>query len=446
MKQLFLACRRFLHLSHVVAKCRQYSEICHSSKNRARISFFVFRTRLFRRAASLFLTAALLIVPYRAVADGTGEWIPAGGTPMEFPGHSAAACVVMEVRSGQVLYETNADTPMMIASTTKIMTAILAIELCDLTRVITIPKQAVGIEGSSAYLYEGEQLTMEDLLYALMLQSANDAAVAIALAVDGDVALFADRMNEKAEALGMTSSHFVNPNGLPADGHQASARDMAKLTAYALQNETFRTIVSTVKYSVKEGEKTASHLFVNHNRLLRTYDGAIGVKTGYTKQGGRSLVSAAQRDGVTLVCVTLSDPNDWRDHASLLDWGFSLCQYKVALQAQSFRSVIHVVGATDGVQELTLTNESTIDYISTDGRTGDVTDKICMPDFIYAPAKAGDRVGSITYYRDGEEIGTSDLVLTQSVDAEVKKRGFAAFWEKLMDWLLPSRKDSDHHG
>ena len=137
---------------------------------------------------------------------------------------------------------------------------------------------------------------------------------------------------------------------------------------------------------------------MNHNRLLRTYDGAIGVKTGYTKQGGRCLVSAAQRDGVTLVCVTLSDPNDWRDHASLLDWVFSLCQYNVALQAQSFRSVIHVVGATDGVQELTLTNESTIDYISTDGRTGDVTDKICMPDFIYAPAKAGDRVGSITYY------------------------------------------------
>ena len=296
---------------------------------------------------SLFFTrkkrriAALLLLPLLVSAVITGKSSSAkavektvtvstapGMVPLSEasspPDVSAKSAVLINAETGEVYFEKNADARLPMASTTKIMTALVAIEALPLDTVIRVPREAVGVEGSSIYLYEGECLSLEALLYALLLESANDAAVAIACGVAGSVAAFAERMNTRAAALGLKDTHFTNPHGLDNDAHYTTARELATVTAEAMRSECFRTIVSTYKRSIPREEEDGVRLFVNHNRLLRTYDGCVGVKTGYTKRSGRCLVSAAERDGLTLIAVTLSDPDDWRDHASLFDYGFSL--------------------------------------------------------------------------------------------------------------------------
>ena len=208
---------------------------------------------------------------------------------------AAAADIVME-QSGYVLSAGNAHTRMGMASTTKIMTALLAIERLDPETVVTVPKEAVGIEGSSIYLTEGEQITVSDLLYGLMLESGNDAATALAIAAGGTVEDFVRLMNERAAELGLEDTHFSNPHGLSADDHYTTAYDLARLTCAALENETFAAIVSCKTKTISDGRRYLS----NHNRLLRSYEGCIGVKTGYTLATGRTLVTAAERDGLTL--------------------------------------------------------------------------------------------------------------------------------------------------
>ena len=224
----------------------------------------------------------------------------------------------MDADTGSVLFEQNADERALIASTTKIMTALTVLELCDPDETVTIPAEATGIEGTSIYLTAGEELTVRELLYGLLLNSGNDAAVALALHAGGSVSAFVAEMNERAEALGLTQTHFENPNGLDGERHYSTARDMANLTAKALKNPIFSEIVATKTYTV------GKRCFQNHNRLLWTLNGAIGVKTGYTLAAGRTLVSAAQRDGRTLIAVTLRDRDDWNDHAALYEYGFGL--------------------------------------------------------------------------------------------------------------------------
>ena len=223
----------------------------------------------------------------------------------------------MDVDSGRVLYEHNADAKMLIASTTKILTALVAIEEGELSDTVTVSRAAAWTEGSSMYLKEGEELTLETLLYGLLLCSGNDAAVAIAEHIAGSEAGFARLMNEKAEELGMTGSSFANPNGLDDELHYSTARDMARLACAAVENETLVRIASTK--SVTIGGRTMS----NHNKLLNLVEGCIGLKTGYTQAAGRTLVSCAERAGQRLVAVTLQDGNDWADHEALLEYGFS---------------------------------------------------------------------------------------------------------------------------
>ena len=224
------------------------------------------------------------------------------------PGVSAKSAILMHADSGRVLYEKNADEHMLIASTTKIMTAIVVLEHCALDELVEADERSAGIEGSSMYLKAGESYTVEDLLYGLMLASGNDAASALALHVADSLEDFAALMNEKAAALGMTESSFKNPHGLDEEGHYSTARDMAKLAAYCMENPDFARIAGAVSHTV--GEQT----YVNHNRLLREYDGCLGLKTGYTMAAGRTLVTCAERDGARYVCVTLNDPDDWDDH------------------------------------------------------------------------------------------------------------------------------------
>ena len=262
-----------------------------------------------RRILTVFLTIWVLfsIYPCQVKAVGT----------------SATAAILVDADSGRVLYEQNADARMLIASTTKIMTALVAIREGSLSDVVTVKREATLTEGSSMYLKEGEQLTLETLLYGLMLCSGNDAAVAIADHVGGSQKGFVKLMNETARELGMEATSFANPNGLDAEDHYSTARDMAKLACAALRNETLLRIAST--QSVTIGGRTMT----NHNKLLSRVEGCVGLKTGYTRAAGRTLVSCAERDGVRLVAVTLQDGDDWNDHAALYDRGFRvMCPVK----------------------------------------------------------------------------------------------------------------------
>ena len=234
------------------------------------------------------------------------------------PQVSAKSAALLDGTTGECLYEKNGDQRALIASTTKIMTGLLVCEAGDLDRTVTVPETAAGTEGSSMYLKSGETLTRRELLYGMMLHSGNDAALTLAISVSGSEAAFVRQMNRRACALNLTQTHFANPHGLDSGENYSTALDLARLAQAALQNEQFRAVVSTKTITC------AGRTLTNHNKLLWRYDGCIGVKTGYTRHAGRILVSAAERGGRMLIAVTISDPDDWRDHVSLLDYGFAV--------------------------------------------------------------------------------------------------------------------------
>lgn len=289
----------------------------------------------------------------------------------QIPRITAKSAAVIDVQTGRILYAHNADQKMPIASLTKIMTAIVAIEEGDLKDKVKASKRAVRTEGSSIYLREGEEMTLEDLLYGLMLRSGNDAAVAIAEHIGGSIEGFAYLMNEKAQYIGLTSSHFVNPHGLDHPDHYSTARDLAILTAYALKNPTFQKIVATkVKTAPLEGYDW-DRKWINKNKMLRMYKGADGVKTGYTKIAQRCLVSSATKDGRQIAVVVINDPNDWNDSARLLDYGFDQFHYvKLVEEGQQYtfmdpntKKEITYVANRDSIYPLA---ENETDYISSE--------------------------------------------------------------------------------
>lgn len=315
---------------------------------------------------------------------------------------SARAALLMDGESGRVLYEENADEPMLIASTTKIMTALVALERCPLDRVYTVTAEDMA-EGSSMYLAAGERIALEDLLYGLMLSSGNDAALAVARCTAGSVETFVEWMNDKAAALGMANTSFANPNGLDHEDHYSTARDMAVLTRAALRNEDFVRIVSTRSATI--GTRT----LVNHNKLLSTYPDCIGVKTGYTKAAGRTLVSAARREGQTLIAVTLGDGNDWADHTALLDYGFSAYPRTAVLTAgEQVRTVGVKLGERAAVPLLAA---ETLAYPV--GGDDQVTVEWDLPERIAAPVAAGAIAGEAVVSLNGEEIGRVPLLCGQ---------------------------------
>lgn len=338
---------------------------------------------------------------------------------------SASSAVLIEAESGRVLYAKDENKRRPMASTTKIMTALVALENAELDMAVNIPKEAVGIEGSSLYLTEGETLTLHELLYALMLRSANDAATAIAIAVGGSVSDFAEMMNEKAEKMGLTDTHFDNPHGLDSEEHYTTARELALITAEALKNDIFREIVSTYKKFLPLNGVQDRRLVVNHNRLLRTYDGCIGVKTGFTKKDGRCLVSAAERDGITLVAVTLNAPNDWSDHKKMLDYGFASVK-RVKISGCGIEGYLPTVGAkTDMIRCGAVGDTSAV--LPNDA--GELRVVIELPRFVFAPVKKGDVIGSAVFYDGENEVASLPIeALTDAPKRKVKK----TFWQ----WLL----------
>jgi D-alanyl-D-alanine carboxypeptidase len=267
------------------------------------------------------IAAGLTALAIGSSAAGSAD---AAGRAMQPPppGNHAAAAALIDVASGRILFSQRGDEPMRIASLTKIMTAIVAIENGNLNDTVTVGTRAAGVEGSSLYLKAGQKIALLDLLYGLMLRSGNDAAIAIAEHVGGSLDGFVYLMNKKAEELGLNRSHFANPHGLDQDGHYMSANDLARLSAYALRNPTFARIVKTRVRTAPNPYEPWDYKWVNKNKMLTMYEGADGVKTGYTKLALRTLVSSATRGGQQLAAVTLNDGDDWADHRNLLDYGF----------------------------------------------------------------------------------------------------------------------------
>ncbi len=346
----------------------------------------------------------------------------------EKPFVSASSAVLIDSLDNRILYEKDAHTKRSMASTTKIMTALIAIEKYDLKKTVAVDKKAVGIEGSSIYLYENERLTMEELVLALMLESANDAAAAIAIEIGGSIEAFAELMNQKAEELGLENTSFENPHGLDGEEHYTTAYDLAVLASYAIKNEEFKRIVSTAKALIpmKDGEGT--RLLVNHNRLLRSYKGAIGVKTGFTRKSGRCLVTAAERDGVTLVAVTLNAPNDWNDHKSLLDYGFEKIERFWLVDEAGISGASPVVGGNTDFVRYRTDGEMFVDLIKGEHRIKTVIE---MSRFYYAPIEEGEVLGRAVFYDGDEEIASCEIRATHKVEARKEKFNFFEWLKSL---------------
>lgn len=357
------------------------------------------KTIILRTAAALLAAVLLYPAPGRAI--------------------SAEKAILMDGQTGRVLYDKRADDRSLVASTTKIMTALLICEQCNVLQQVRIPKAAVGIEGSSMYLKEGEVLTVQELLYGLMLSSGNDAAVALALHCSGSVEAFALEMNEKAKQLGLSGTHFANPHGLDVNDHFSTARDLAILAAYAMQNPLFAQTVGTRSITV------GSRYLTNHNKLLWQVDGAEGVKTGFTKAAGRILVSSARRNGRRLICVTINDGNDWVDHKQLYDRGFSDYSVKELVKTGQVMGTLYVFGG----QTETVNVIATEEFSCALAEEEQVRFALSTKEIVYAPVEQGADAGFAYVCIDGKPVGKVPVVFETTIEQTVLEK--KNFWERI---------------
>ncbi|WP_426453496.1 D-alanyl-D-alanine carboxypeptidase family protein [Paenibacillus sp. S-38] len=339
------------------------------------------------------LLALLLLFP-SMLLPGSASAAPGIST-------SAEAAALIDVTSGRILLSTEGDKPMRIASLTKIMTAIVAIEHGTLTDKAKVGKNAFGKEGSSIYLKLGEEMVLKDLLFGMMLRSGNDAATTIAEHVGGSVEGFAYLMNEKARMIGMKNSSFKNPSGLDEEGHYSTANDMARLTAYALRNPVFREIVKTKVKKVPNPNESWDYTWVNKNKMLNLYEGSDGVKTGYTKLAKRCLVSSATRGGQQLAVVTLNDRDDWIDHSRLLDYGF-----------QHF-PLFGLIGKGEPVEGTDLVAGAGLRYAAEEKERGQFVRQPVLNDPLSAAYRLGD-AGRLDFLLNGKVVGSVPLVAKDS--------------------------------
>lgn len=359
-----------------------------------------------KRWLAVLLCAAMLL-PGASFAEAKTEDVP------------AQAAYLVEANSGRVLYAKNENARLPMASTTKIMTALLAVESGRLRETVTVPAEAAGTEGSSMYLKTGETLPLADLVYGLMLTSGNDAAVAIACFLDGSTEAFAAHMNTRAEKLGLSDTHFVTPNGLHDPDHYTTAKDLAMLGAAALENPFFAEIVMT-QYRKTEGSNP--HTLKNKNRLLWEYEGSIGVKTGYTKAAGKCLVFAAERGGMKLVGAVLNCPTMWNTAKRMLDTGFSDYRIKTFLS----RETVFSVSIENGVKK-TLSAAPILGILyPTEVDGNEVYTVETAFDACSAPVRAGEQVGTAKLLRNGVTVRTIPIVARETVDAV----GFSYYLKK----------------
>jgi len=355
-------------------------------------------------AIILFLSLLLLFLPASAFAAGE-------------PDVQAEACILLG-EDGSVLFSRNADSRRLIASTTKLMTALVCLENDVLDDVVTAQARHCAVEGSSMYLKAGERYTVRELLLGLLLSSGNDAALALAEHTAGSEAAFVQLMNHRAQELGLRNTHFENPHGLDAAEHRSTARELAMLMLRAMENPAFREL--TGLRSVQVGEQT----LLNHNKLLATCPGCIGGKTGYTRAAGRCLVSCCERDGMRLVCVTLNDPDDWNDHRRLYDWAFD--NYSLHDLSEELRFDVPVLsGSRTSVAASPIPGTRLIlpRYEQTEVRAE-------LSRFVFAPVTAGDEAGMVSILKNGETLFRFPLIYRQ--DAVLADPCFEASLQETM--------------
>lgn len=348
------------------------------------------------------------------------------------PEVSAQSAVVLTADTGTVLFEKDGHTPRPVASTTKIMTALLALEAAQERGdpLVDITQEMVAVEGSSMGLQAGDSISLTGLAAGMLLASGNDAANAAALYLDGSLESFAARMNQRAAALGMEDTHFVTPSGLDGEdaqglGHLSTAYDMALLARAALEDQAFRQLCSSPSLAVEFAEPVKRVTYTNHNKLLAQYQGCVGVKTGFTKEAGRCLVSAAERDGALLIAVTLNAPNDWQDHTALLDYGFSQVEpYQLA--GGDVRLTVPVVGSP--VEVVSLRGSNGGEVTLPPGQGAQVERVVRVPKFLYAPVEAGEQVGEICWYLEGQLLGSAPLTAAGAAPLQEKA---PSLWERL---------------
>lgn len=330
-------------------------------------------------------------------------------------GTSARGAILIEAKTGEVLYEKNANQILQMASTTKIMTTLLCLESGNLDEYFTVDPEAIKVEGSSMGLLEGDLVTKRILCYGMMLPSGNDAANATAVKIGGSIDKFVELMNNRAKEIGMNNTNFVTPSGLDdyTDLHYSTAYDMALLARQALKNPYFAEICSTKNAKVEFGNPAYGRWLTNSNKLLTNCPGAIGVKTGFTDKARRCLVSACERDGVTLICVTLNDPNDWQDHSSLYEYGFSKMK-KISIPIENQDMVVNVVGGKRELAYLKLSEPSELTLYNGDAQK--ITKKIILPKFCYAPLNKGEIVGQVQYYCGDKVIKEIPVMVDESVE------------------------------
>ena len=363
----------------------------------------------------LALLAALLLFP--AVARG------------EEVTTSAKACVVTDLRTGRVLLAHNADAPLPMASTTKIMTALLALENASLDEPVTCGRNAFGVPGTSIYLSLGETLSMGDMLHGLMLASGNDAAVAIAEHVGGSVEGFCRMMTERAASLGCTDTVFLTPHGLPCDGHHTTAADLAKIARAAMAQPVFREIVSMQRATIPWEGRDYDRVLNNKNKLLSTYEGATGIKTGYTKKAGRCLVFGAERDGMRIIGVVLNCGDWFNEAARLMDVAFDRYEAVTMMHAGDLAGTVSVT-ASDG---------KTVDAILTADLTGVVTKgsspqvEIELPPTIDAPVVQGQRIGCAQLLSNGTAVAEIPLAAASSIARDDFPARWNSYWQ---NWFL----------
>ncbi|MBQ3241886.1 MAG: D-alanyl-D-alanine carboxypeptidase [Oscillospiraceae bacterium] len=339
----------------------------------------------------------------------------------------AKSYLLMEASTEQILAGKSIHERRAMASTTKIMTALLTLEQPKLDESFSVDAKAVQVEGSSMGLLPGDTVSLRTLAAGMLLSSGNDAANAAAVRIDGSVESFVERMNRRAKQLGLSNTRFETPSGLDGENHYSTAYDLAVLAKNALKNEDFAAICSQTKQKVCFGDPPYERTLSNHNKLLSSYEGCIGVKTGFTKKAGRCLVSAAERDGITLICVTLAASDDWNVHKNLLDWGFSQLQ-RLDLSPYLAGLTVPIAGETQPMPVKTLSNPQAVIPA---GREKEVVLQLLMSPFYYRPLFARQKIGEARFYLDGKLLCSADLFPAEDLPLPTENTGIMSRWRRL---------------
>ena len=371
-----------------------------------------------KRIAAVIISISMLF--FSATARAVGEDEQAG----IYTAAQAAALYCAD--TGEFLYVKNPDEKLPMASTTKIMTSLLALEQAEVDDKVVVFQKSMTAEGSSMGLKYGDKLRLSDLAAGMMTVSGNDAANAAAIGISGSFEEFARLMNQRAKSLGLDNTNFVTPSGLDDEEHYSSAGDMAKLMEAAMENDDFRSLVK--EKSVKVDfiyPENKSISYQNHNRLLSLYEYCTGGKTGYTSEAGRCLVTSAERDGKHLIAVTLHSSDDWNDHIRMFDYGFSILE-RVHYDDTVFSGEVPTVGGV--IDNIKVGGCSSFDSIVKKGDSQKVVRTVELPRFVYAPIRQGDTVGRIVYTLDGKVIAVNDIIAED--DCPYFEKSFS-LWESI---------------